>query len=189
MAIVPATQLKVGMTVLYDNHLYRVSDLQHVTPGKGRGMMQVKLYRFKNSGYYEKRFRSDEPIETVYVEHVEMEYLYQSDDFYVFMDTKTYDQVEIPGDVLGNAMDYLLPNSRLKVQLYEGAAVGLELPITVALEIVETDPPLKGATASASPKMAKLETGITVKVPQFLQVGEVIRVDTRDNSFVERAKK
>jgi elongation factor P len=86
-------------------------------------------------------------------------------------------------------MDYLLPNARLKVQFYEGSPVGIELPITVNLTIVETDPPLKGATASASPKSATLETGIVVKVPQFLQVGEVITIDTRDNSFVERAKK
>jgi len=187
--MLPATQLKVGMTLLYDDHLYRVAELMHVTPGKGRGKMQVKLYSLKNNSYYEKRFRSDETIETVHVEYKEMEYLYQADDAYVFMDTKTYDQVEIPSAVLGNAMDYLLPNARLKVQLYENNPVGIELPITVELKVAETDPPLKGATASASPKSAKLETGIVVKVPQFLQVGDEIRIDTRDNSFVERVKK
>ncbi len=187
--MLPATQLKVGMTILYDDHLYRVAELMHVTPGKGRGKMQVKLYSLKNNSYYEKRFRSDETIETAHVEYKEMEYLYQADDAYVFMDTKTYDQVEIPSAVLGNAMDYLLPNARLKVQLYENNPVGIELPITVELKVAETDPPLKGATASASPKSAKLETGIIVKVPQFLQVGDEIRIDTRDNSFVERVKK
>jgi len=187
--MLPATQLKVGMTILYDDHLYRVAELMHVTPGKGRGKMQVKLYSLKNNSYYEKRFRSDETIETAHVEYKEMEYLYQADDAYVFMDTKTYDQVEIPSAVLGNAMDYLLPNARLKVQLYENNPVGIELPITVELKVAETDPPLKGATASASPKSAKLETGIVVKVPQFLQVGDEIRIDTRDNSFVERVKK
>lgn len=189
MGTLPATQLKVGMAILYDNHLYRVSELLHVTPGKGRGMMQVKLYSYKNNSYYEKRFRSDETIETALVERTEMEYLYQSDTAYVFMDTKTYDQIEISADALGNAMDYLLPNERLKVQFYQGTPLGVELPITVNLKIVETDPPLKGATASASPKSAKLETGIVVKVPQFLQVGDEITIDTRDNSFVERAKK
>ena len=189
MGTLPATQLKVGMTVLYEDRLYRVSELMHVTPGKGRGMMQVKLYSYKNNSYYEKRFRSDETIENVYVERTEMEYLYQADDAYVFMDTKTYDQAEISSEVLGNTMDYLLPNKRLKVQFYEGSPVGIELPITVNLTIVETDPPLKGATASASPKSATLETGIVVKVPQFLQVGEEITIDTRDNSFVERTKK
>jgi elongation factor P len=188
--MIPATQLKVGMTMLYDDHLYRVAELMHVTPGKGRGMMQVKLYSLKNNSYYEKRFRSGETIETVHVERKEMEYLYSADaNTHVFMDTKTYDQTEIPSVVLGNAMDYILPNTKLAVQFHEGAPVGVELPITVELKVVATDPPLKGATASASPKSATLETGIVVKVPQFMQVGDEIRVDTRDNSFVERVKK
>ncbi len=187
--MLPATQLKVGMAILYDNHLYRVAGLAHVTPGKGRGMMQVKLYSFKNDSHYEKRFRSDETIENVHVEHKEMEYLYESDGAYVFMDVKTYDQAEIPSAVLGSAVNYLLPNIRLKVQFYEGNPVGIDLPIMVELKIVETDPPLKGATASASPKSATLETGIVVKVPQFLQIGDEIRIDTRDDSFVERVKK
>ena len=187
--MLPATQLKVGMVILHNNELYRVSELMHVTPGKGRGMMQVKLYSLKTNGYYEKRFRSDEPIDVVHVERQEMEFLYQADESYTFMNTKTYEQVDISSAVLGDAVNYLLPNTQLKVHFYEGTPVGIELPITVDLEIVETDPPLKGATASASPKSAKLETGITVKVPQFLQIGEVIRIDTRDNSFVERVKK
>jgi len=187
--MLPATQLKVGMAILYDNHLYRVSELMHVTPGKGRGMMQVKLYSYKNDNYYEKRFRSDETIENVHVERKEMEYLYQADDMYVFMDTTTYDQVDLSTNVLGAAMDYLLPNAQIKIQFYEGSPVGIELPITVDLKITETDPPLKGATASASPKSATLETGIVVKVPQFIQIGDEVRIDTRDNSFVERVKK
>ncbi len=189
MGTLPATQLKVGMTVVYDKHLYRVSQLLHVTPGKGRGMMQVKLYSLKSNSYFEKRFRSDETIETVYVERKEMEYLYQADDMFVFMDTTTYDQAEISAGVLGNAMDYILPNSRIKVQMHGEFPVGIELPNSVDLKVTETDPPLKGATASASPKSATLETGIVVKVPQFIMVGDEIRVDTRDNSFLERTKK
>jgi elongation factor P len=161
----------------------------HVTPGKGRGKMQVKLLNLKTESYYEKRFRSDEPIEVVHLNRQEMEFLYQADNAYTFMDTKTYDQVDIPAAILGDAIKYLLPNTRLKVDFYEGSPVGIELPITVDLEIVETDPPLKGATASGSPKSATLETGIVVRVPQFLQTGDVIRIDTRDDSFVERAKK
>jgi elongation factor P len=187
--MIPATQLKVGNVILYDNELYRVSDLTHVTPGKGRGMMQVKLYSYRTENYYEKRFRSDESIDVVHMDRKEMEFLYQSDTSYVFMDTKTYDQVDIPAAVLEDAIKYLLPNTRLIVDFYEGSPVGIELPITVDLEISETDPPLKGATASASPKNATLETGIVVKVPQFLQTGDIIRIDTRDDSFVERVKK
>ena len=187
--MIPATQLKVGMVLLYENELYRVSETMHVTPGKGRGMMQVKLYSYKTAGYYEKRLRSDESMEVVHMSRQEMEFLYHSDESYTFMDIKTYDQVDIPVAVLGDAVKYLLPNTRLKVDFYEGSPVGIELPIMVDLEIIETDPPLKGATASASPKSATLETGIVVKVPQFLQIGDVVRIDTRDDSFVERAKK
>jgi elongation factor P len=187
--MIPATQLKVGMVILYDDELYRVSDLMHVTPGKGRGKMQVKLYRIKIGNYYEKRFRSDESIEVVHMERQEMEFLYRTDDSYTFMDVKTYEQIDILAAILGDAVNYLLPNSRLKVDFYEGSPVGIEVPINVDLEITETDPPLRGATASASPKSATLETGIVVKVPQFLQVGDVVRIDSRDNSFVERVKK
>jgi len=187
--MIPATQLKVGMVLLYENELYRVSETMHVTPGKGRGMMQVKLYSYKTANYYEKRFRSDESMEVVHLNRQEMEFLYHSDELYTFMDIKTYDQVDIPAAILGDAVKYLLPNTRLKVDIYEGSPVGIELPIMVDLEIIETDPPLKGATASASPKSATLETGIVVKVPQFIQIGDVVRIDTRDDSFVERAKK
>lgn len=187
--MIPATQLKTGMVILYGNDLYRVSDLTHITPGNKRGIIQAKLYSLKSDSYYEKRLRSDESIEVVHLERKEMEFLYQSDNVYVFMDTKTFDQIDIAAAILGNATKYLLPNSRLKVDFYEGSPVGIELPITVDLEITETDPPLKGATASASPKSATLETGIVVKVPQFLQTGDVVRIDTRNDSFVERAKK
>lgn len=187
--MIPATQLRTGMVILYESDLYRVSDLTHITPGNKRGIIQAKLYNLKADGYYEKRLRSDESIEVVHLERKEMEFLYESDNVYVFMDTKTFDQVDISAAILGNATKYLLPNARLKVDFYEGSPVGIELPITVDLEIVETDPPLRGATASASPKTATLETGIVVKVPQFLQAGDVVRIDTRNDSFVERIKK
>lgn len=187
--MLPATQLKIGMFILYDNDLFRVSELMHVTPGKGRGMMQAKLLSIKGGNYYEKRFRSDEQMDVVHVDRTEMEYLYETDGAYVFMDIKTYDQIEIPEATLGDAIKYILPNTQIKVNLYEGNAVGIDLPITVELEVADTEPPLKGATASGSPKNATLETGIVVKVPNFIQIGEVVRIDTRDNSFVERVKK
>jgi len=187
--MLPATQIKVGMTIVHNKELFRISNLTHITPGNKRGIVQAKLYSLKSNSYFDTRFRSDENIENVYLDRSTMEYLYHSDDMYTFMDIKTYEQVDIPRAVLGDAVNYLLPNTQLKVEFYEGAPVGIELPITVELKIIETEPPLKGATASASPKGAKLETNIVVKVPQFLQVGDVVRIDTRDNSFIERAKK
>ena len=187
--MLPATQLKVGMIVLHNDGLYKVSDLTHLTPGNKRGKVQTKLYSLKNNSYYDVRFRSEDSIEVVQLDRKVMEFLYQTDDTYTFMDTSTFEQIDIPAGVLGNAIDYLLPNTQLKVEFHEGTPVGIELPITVELQIVETDPPLRGATASASPKSARLETGIVVKVPQFLLTGDVVRIDTRDNSFVERIKK
>ena len=187
--MLPATQLKVGMIILHEGDLYRVSDLTHLTPGNKRGIIQAKLYSLKNSSYYEKRFRSDLTVERVQLDRRTMEYLYHTETAYTFMDTETYEQTDIPVGVLGDSVNYLLPNTQLKVDFYEGAPVGIELPLTVELTIIETDPPMKGATASASPKSAKLETGIVVKVPQFLLVGDVVRIDTRDNSFVERVRK
>ena len=179
--MIPATQVKVGMVIRLGGTLCRVTDLMHVTPGKGRGMVQLKAYGVKDNSYIERRLRSDEDIEVVQLDRNEMEFLYSVDDMYTFMDTSTYEQIELTQELLGTAVNYLLPNTVITVILYEGKPLGVELPITVVLEIVETDPPLKGATASASPKSAKLETGIVVKVPQFLQIGDV--------SFVERAKK
>ncbi len=187
--MVPATQLKIGMIVLHNGELYRVSDLLHLTPGNKRGKVQAKLFSLKSNSYYDVRFRSEDTVENVQLDRKIMEFLYHTDDSYTFMDTSTYEQIDIPKSVLGNAVNYLMPNTQLKVGFYEGTAVGIELPLTVDLKIVETDPPLKGATASGSPKSARLETGIVVKVPQFLLVGDVVRIDTRDNSFVERVKK
>ncbi|MBI5115385.1 elongation factor P [Candidatus Poribacteria bacterium] len=187
--MIPARQLKIGMVILYNKDLYRVGSVLHLTPGNLRAMVQAKLYNLKNGNYYDMRFRADESLEMVMLDRKTMEYLYNTGDAYTFMDTTTYEQIDIPVGVLGEAVNYLLPNTQLKVEFYNSMAVGIELPITVDLEIVETDPPMKGATASGSPKAAKLETGIVVKVPQFLQIGDVVRIDTRDNSFVERAKK
>ncbi len=177
------------MIILHEKQLYRVSGITHITPGNKRGIVQAKLYSLKSNSYYDVRFRSEDTIETVQLDRKVMEYIYHSDDTYTFMDTSTYEQIEIPKGVLGDAVNYLLPNTQVKVDFHDGTPVGIELPITVELAIIETQPPLKGATASASPKSATLETGIVVKVPQFLQVGDVVRIDTRDNSFVERAKK
>ncbi len=187
--MLPATQIKIGMIIRHEKELYRISDLTHITPGNKRGIVQAKLYSLKNNSYYDRRFRSDDTIETVQLDRNNMEYLYHTEDRYTFMDTTTFEQVDIPIGVLGDAVNYLLPNTQLKVEFHEGVPVGIELPITVDLKIAETEPPLKGATASASPKTARLETGIVVKVPQFLQTGDVVRIDTRDNSFVERVKK
>ncbi len=186
--MIVATQLRVGMFIKHRDDLCSVMSVQHVTPGKGRGMVQTKLRSATSGNSFEHRFRSDETVERVVLDQREMQCLYEEGDGYVFMDTETYDQVILDKDTLGDAVNYLLPNTTITVDFYEGRAVGVELPQVVELEIVETEPPLRGATAAGGSKPAKMETGMTVDVPQFIETGEVIRVDTRDGKYVERAK-
>ena len=186
--MVPATQLKTGNVILIDGELFRVTGLNHVTPGKGRAMMFAKLKGIRTDASIEKRFRSNERVEIAMLETRPMEYLYDSGDSWAFMDSESYETVELAKDLVGDAAKYLTPNLNVKVQYHDGTPVGLELPLSIEMKIVETEPPLKGATASGSPKSATLESGIVVKVPQFLREGEVVRIDTRDNSFIERVK-
>lgn len=184
--MIPATQLRTGNIILIDGELERVTGLNHVTPGKGRGKMFVKLNNLKTGANSEKRFRSDEKVELAMVETRVMEYLYTDGSHYAFMDLESYETVELMDEMLGDDVRYLQPNMQVKVQYHEITPVGVELPMFVELEIVETEPPLKGATASGSPKSATLEGGIVVKVPQFIKRGEVVKIDTRDDSFIER---
>ncbi|RJP17878.1 MAG: elongation factor P [Candidatus Abyssobacteria bacterium SURF_5] len=186
--MIAARQLRIGLVIRYNNELYRVVSVMHRTPGNLRAFVQAKLFNLKKNDHYDIRLRAEDIVEDVMLERKTMEYIYNTDDIYTFMDTTTYEQVDIPKKVLGDAVDYILPNTQLDVEFYEGTPLGIQLPITVDLKIVDTQPPLKSATASASPKSATLETGIVVKVPQFLQVGETVRIDTRTKSFIERVK-
>jgi elongation factor P len=176
------------MMIKHKNDLCRVLSVTHVTPGKGRGMVQAKLRNVSSGNSFEYRFRSDETVERAILDQREMQCLYEEGDGFVFMDTESYEQVSLDKDTLGDAVGYLLPNSTLTVEFHEGRPVGVELPHSVELKIVETEPPLKGATAAGGAKPAKMETGIVVDVPQFIETGEVIRVDTRDGKYLERAK-
>jgi len=186
--MIVATQLKAGMTILYNNEPHTVVSLQHVTPGKGRGMMQSKLRNLKTGTSFENRFRSDEKIERVRLEQNEMEYLYNDANGYHFMNSSTYEQMCLSGEILGDNVNFLVPNVKFMVELYEGSPVGVEAPKVVELKVVETAPNLKGATATASPKPATLETGLVINVPSFIEEGEVIRVETTELKYLERSK-
>jgi elongation factor P len=175
------------MTIKLNGELYRVFSFQHITPGNWRGMVQTKLKSVKSGSIIEHRFRSEDRVEQAYLETHEMEYLYSDPSGHHFMNQETYDQITLSDDVVGDAMKYLLPNTAISVDFYEGNPVGIELPNTVNLRVVETQPGMKGATASASYKPAKLETGLVVNVPQFVEAGTVIKVDTREDSYLERA--
>jgi elongation factor P len=182
-----ATQIRVGMTVIYKGEPCKVIFVQHLTPGKGRGMVHAKFKNLKTGATLENRFRSDEKLERAYLEQHEMEYLYNSKSEYFFMNTETYEQISLTNDTISDYIYYLIPNVKFKIDFFEGRPVGIEPPKVVNLKVTETAPYLKGATASSSTKPAKLETGLVVNVPSFVEVGEVVRVDTTEGKYVERA--
>ncbi|TAN59731.1 elongation factor P [bacterium] len=186
--MIQATQLRVGMTVLYNKEPYRVMTVQHITPGNWRGMVQTKLKNLKTGGSVENRFRSEDKLEKASLEQHEMEYLYDNNSDYVFMNSETYEQVTLTGEVLGDNVYYLIPNIKFTIEYYDGLPVGVEPPKVVELKVVDTAPNIKSATVNASQKPATLETGLVVNVPGFISNGEVIRVDTSENKYLERAK-
>lgn len=183
-----ATQIRVGNVLVLDGELYKVLDCQHVTPGKGRGMVQTKLRRLSTGTLRDQRFRSSDQVEKAMLDRRQMDFLYHDEIGYHFMDNENYEQFALSAEDLGDTVHYLLPNVKVLIQVYEGRPVGLEPPLTVEMKVVETDPVLKGATATNKNKPAKLETGLTVQVPPFIETGERIRVDTREGTYIERAK-
>ncbi|HHT9145558.1 MAG: elongation factor P [Candidatus Brocadiaceae bacterium] len=181
-----ATEIKRGTVLKMDGELYLVVDYQHVTPGNWRGMVQAKLKSMKQGSIVQKRFRSTDKIEDVFLEHRTMEYLYKDGENYCFMDTENYEQLLLPKEAVADAMPYMTLNSQANIAFYEGKALSVELPTSVSLKIVETDPGMKGDTVVNVYKAAKVETGLIVKVPLFITNGEVIKVDTRTGEFLGR---
>jgi elongation factor P len=183
-----ANDIRRGMIIMYNNAPYRVLDFQHRTPGNLRAFVQAKLRNIKNGSSTEVRFSSTENIERAALEEHEMEYLYSDGDMHHFMNTETFDQIALDSETLGAAMDYMVGGTKIQIEFFDGAPIGVELPPAVELTVVETAPELKGATASNSPKPAKLETGVTVQVPPFIKEGDRIRVDPAKGTYLERAK-
>ncbi|HKW27120.1 MAG TPA: elongation factor P [Terriglobales bacterium] len=184
---IPATQLRPGMVIKHNNDLHAVFSVEHRTPGNLRAFIQAKLRNLRTGAMFEHRFRSADAIEKITVDEVKMEYLYTDGDNYYFMNTENYEQTYLGKDILGDAVDYLIPNLQIDVEFFDGKAVGVELPQTVDLTVVETEPGLKSATASSVTKPAKTETGLIVQVPPFINEGEKIRVDTSEGAYLSRA--
>jgi elongation factor P len=179
--------MRPGMVIKHNNDLHSVFSVEHRTPGNLRAFIQAKLRNLRTGAMFEHRFRSGDAIEKITVDQVQMEYLYQDGDNHVFMNTENYEQLHLGKDVLGDAVDYLTPNLQISVEFYDDKPVGVELPQTVDLTIVETEPGLKSATASSVTKPAKTETGLVVQVPPFINEGEKIRVDTSEGAYLSRA--
>ena len=184
---IPATQLRPGMIIKHNNDLHSVFSVEHRTPGNLRAFIQAKLRNLRTGAVFEHRFRSPDPIERINVDETQMEYLYNDGDGYYFMNTENYEQLHLTRDILGDAVDYLIPNLQIRVEFYNGKAVGIELPQTVELTVLETEPGLKSATASSVTKPAKTETGLIVQVPPFINEGEKIKVDTAEGVYLSRA--
>jgi elongation factor P len=182
-----ATEMRAGNIIVYNGQLHRVLSVVHVTPGNWRGMVQCKLRNLKTGNQLEHRFRSEDRVEKASMDTHDMQYLYSDPSGHHFMNTETYEQVALTDEVLGDTLGFMLPDTVITVDFYENQPVGLELPNTVILKVVETDPPMKGATAAGGAKPAKLETGVTVSVPQFIETGTRIVVDTRTGEYVSRA--
>ncbi len=176
------------MVILHNGALHKVIEFHHHTPGNLRAMVQTKMRNLKTGSTVEHRFRSTDNVERAILEDHEMTYLYHDGGTYYFMNTETYEQIGLTEEDLGDGVGYLLPETVIKVQFYEGTPIGIDIPSVVELTVVETEPEVKGATVSNVGKPARLETGITIQVPAFIKAGDKIRVDTTEGRYIERAK-
>jgi elongation factor P len=187
-SMIKASEIKRGKVVLYENQLYSVSDIQRVSKGNWRSYLQAKLKSLKTGQVIDVRYSVDDRVETPYVDTKPYEYLYRDGEDFVIMDQQTYDQLHVPADVMGDANLYLKGNEIITCSFVDGKVIGVELPNVVELAVADTTPMVKGATATNQSKDAVLETGLRVKVPPFIDKGEMLRIDTRTGEYLERAK-
>src|ERR1700751_5927507 len=185
--MITSTQLRPGMVIKFNKELYSIFKMEHRTPGNLRGFVQVKMRSLRTGSMTEHRFSSEDKVERAVLDEQEMEYLYDDGEYYYFMNTESFEQMHLTKDILGDAVSYLIPQLKVAVEFYEGKPMSVELPATVDMVVVETEPGLKGATVSNVTKPAKLETGLVVQVPPFITEGEKIRVNTAAGTYQERA--
>jgi elongation factor P len=188
VASIEYIDVRRGMVIERDGQLFAVLDRDLNTPGNWRAILQLKLKNLQTGSITQERVRPQDKVEQAYLDKREMQYLYQDGDDYVFMDTETYEQIHLNKEWVGNQILFLKENDNAHVVFYESKPISLDLPASVDLKVVETEPSVKGATAAAQYKPAKLETGLEVKVPPFVEIGEVISVDTRTSEYLGRSK-
>ena len=187
MSKISANELRAGMVIKYSGGLWKIITSSHVrVSGRGGAVMQVEMRNVEDKTKVNQRFRTDEKIERPFVESRKMQFLYAEGDAFVFMDNETYEQTELSKDLLGDFEGYLLPNLEVTIAELDGRAIGIELPVSVDLEVLETEPRIKGATVTSSFKPAKVNTGITVMVPAFVNNGDTIKVSTATGEYQER---
>lgn len=184
---VQAKRLRKGQLIKVGNDLFRILELHHLTPGNLRAHVQCKMRNIRSQALADTKWRSEEDIERASLDEREMQYLYNDADAFYFMDTTSFEQINISSEALGDAKDYLKADSVIRVEFYEEEPVGIDLPPTVDLLVKETSPGIKGATASAQVKPARLETGLVVNVPSFINEGDRVRVNTETGEYQSRA--
>ncbi|HUL17275.1 MAG TPA: elongation factor P [Terriglobales bacterium] len=188
MSSIKATQLRPGMVIQHEGDLYSVFSTEHRTPGNKRGSMQTRMKNLRTGSIIDYRFRAEEFLDRAILDEVEFEYLYKEGDEYHFMNTETYEQMQMNKDELGETVYYLIPNTLVKMEFFQEKPIGVALPDTMDLMVVQTEPTLQKATASAVGKPATLETGLVVTVPPFVNEGDKIKVDTSEARYVQRVE-
>jgi elongation factor P len=186
--MVKATQLRPGMIIVHNGDLCTVFSVEHRTPGNKRGSMQTKLRNLRSGSIIDYRFRAEEFVERAVVDEIEHEYLYADAAGFHFMNTESYEQMALTREILGEAVEYMVPNTTIKLEFYDGKPIGVVLPDSVDLQVVETEPGIQKATASSVMKPAKLETGLVIQVPPFINIGDRVKVDTSEGRYIQRAQ-
>ena len=185
--MIQATQMRPGMVIKFNNELYSIFSVNHRTPGNLRGFVQARMRSLRSGSMTEHRFSSEDRVERALLDEQEMEYLYDDGEYYYFMNTESFEQMHLTKEILGDGVSYLIPQLHVKVEFYEGKPISVELPPTVDMTVMETEPGIKGASVSNVTKPAKTETGLVVQVPPFITEGEKIRVSTSEGTYQERA--
>ncbi len=183
-----ATQLRPGMIIVHDGDLYSVHSVDHRTPGNKRGAMATRMRNLRSGSIIDYRFRAEDFVERAVLDEIEFQYLYADTEGFHFMNTESYEQIHVSADVLGEAVNYFIPNLVLKLEFYEGKPIGAVLPDTVDMTVVDTEPTVQKATASAVMKPARLETGLTIQVPPFINNGDRVTVNTSESTYIKRAQ-
>lgn len=185
--MISVNDFRTGLTIEVDNGIWRVMDFQHVKPGKGAAFVRSKLRNLRTGAIQEKTFRAGEKVGKAQIDNRKMQYLYASGDQHIFMDTESYEQIELPATAIEYELKFLKENMEVSIMMYHGETLGVELPNTVVLEVTETEPGIKGDTASGGTKPATVETGLIVQVPFFINQGDRLIINTTESSYVSRA--
>lgn len=185
--MISVNDFKTGLTIEVDGELWRVIEFLHVKPGKGSAFVRSKLKNLRTGAVQEKTFRAGEKVEQAQIDNKQMQYLYADGNTYVFMDTTTYEQLELPGDKIKDELKFMKENMLVNIMMYGSETLGVDLPNTVDLEVKETEPTIKGNTASGGSKPATMETGLVVQVPFFINEGDVLTINTQDGTYISRA--